>query len=121
MAHPASFLSLDTLDALDEALARAADEPVVIYKHSTACPISHQARQRMEALAGPEAPPVYEVVVQRAREVSNAVAERLDVRHETPQVLLVQDGAVRHHASHGRVDPGAIREHLATAPTKPSS
>ena len=121
MKNPSSFLSLNTLEALDKALARATEEPVVIYKHSNACALSHRARKRLEALVSKESPPVYEVVVQRARDVSNAVEERLGVRHETPQVLLVRDGSVIHHASHSQVDPDAIRAHLAEATTQLSS
>jgi thioredoxin 1 len=110
------FQPLTDPDDLDAAFARSEESPVVLYKHSTSCPISYRARQRMEALAdADDAPPVYEVVVQQARPVSNAIAERLGLRHETPQVVILWQGEAVFDASHGRVTAEAVREHLPTS------
>ena len=67
----------------------------------------------MKTLTEPGDPPVYEVVVQRARDVSNAIAARLGLRHESPQVILLSGNEVLFHASHGGVTPDAIRACLA--------
>jgi thioredoxin 1 len=48
------------------------------------------------------------VTVQTHREVSNAVAARLGVRHETPQALIVRGGRVVWSASHFRVTAKAV-------------
>ena len=50
------------------------------------------------------------VTVQTHREVSNAVARKLGVRHETPQALLIRDGRVVWSASHFRVTATAVEE-----------
>jgi len=59
------------------------------------------------------------VTVQTGRELSNAVAKRLGVRHETPQALLIQAGRVVWSAAHFRVTAeaieAAITRHLAGA------
>jgi bacillithiol system protein YtxJ len=34
------------------------------------------------------------------RDISNAIAERFDVVHQSPQVVLIKDGKVIDHASH---------------------
>jgi bacillithiol system protein YtxJ len=110
------FLPLDSTDALDAALARSDETPVVVFKHSTACPVSSRAHDRMAALAeANDAPPVYRVVVQTHRPVSNAVAERLGVTHETPQAIVVRGGAAAFEASHHRVTAAAVRDALAEA------
>ena len=82
---------LTSLDALEAALASAASDPVLFFKHSETCGMSLQAHEEMRDLvADPEWPvPVYLVSVQASRPVSNAMAARFGVRHASPQVLLV--------------------------------
>jgi bacillithiol system protein YtxJ len=52
------------------------------------------------------------VNLRTARDVSNALAARLRIRHESPQVLLVRDGSAVWSASHFRVAAYAIRSAL---------
>lgn len=110
-----SFHEITTPQDVLRALDRARYEPVVFYKHSNMCFTSLRARQRMLALTEPGDPPVYEVVVQRARAASGEIAARLGVRHESPQVILVAGSRVLFSASHSAVQPDAIRAALADA------
>lgn len=101
---------------LDAALAHSALEPVVLFKHSSACPLSAYAYAEMRALAAePGGPPVYRLVVQAQRALSNALAQRFGVRHESPQVLVVHHQQLTFHASHGRVRAAAVRAAAADA------
>ena len=106
---------LTELDDLDAALARASTRPILIFKHSPTCGASAQAYEEIELLLEDPAWPtdVYVVSVLTSRVVSNEIAKRLNLRHESPQVLLVQDGVVRWHASHFRVTAEAIRAGLS--------
>ena len=103
---PHSFLPLSDPRELDAALARAAHEPVVLFKHSPTCGVSAQAHEELQDLIAsrPSAPPVYLVSVRTHRPVAMAIAERFGIRHESPQVLVVAGGAVRWHGSHFRVN-----------------
>lgn len=103
------FAELTSLDALEAALERARSEPIVIYKHSAICPISSRMQRQVAALDRAGDPPVYRVVVQDARDVSDAIAERLGVRHESPQALVVYDDAAIYDASHGRISADDLR------------
>lgn len=78
--------------------------PLLLFKHSRTCPISHAAHAQLEAFrrAHPDAA-VRVVVVQEERPLSQAIAAATGVRHESPQALLLQHGAVRWHASHGGI------------------
>ncbi len=100
---------ITTDDDLRAALTAADRHPVVLFKHSRTCPISTVAQMSVAQLDGPDDPDVYRVVVQSARTLSNAIAERFGVRHESPQVLVVHNGAVVHHASHMGVSATRIR------------
>lgn len=100
--------------ATDADLHAALEQPlVVVYKHSPSCGASTWARSEMERFADehPDTPVVLvDVVMQRP--LSRRVAELLDVTHESPQVILVRDGAVVWHASHGDVRAGLLAEQL---------
>lgn len=102
---------LDSIEALDAALATSAMRPAVIFKHSLACGTSAMAMEEIQDLLDGSAfdADVYLVRVQLAREVSGAVEARLGVRHESPQVLVIVDGRVVWHASHFRVSAAALR------------
>ena len=100
---------LTNLDELDAALASSG--PILIFKHSPTCGISAQAHEEVAALlAGPRVvAAAYCVHVREGRAVSNAIATRLNIRHQSPQIILVEGGVVRWHASHFRLTAGAIR------------
>ncbi|MEO8682155.1 MAG: bacillithiol system redox-active protein YtxJ [Vicinamibacterales bacterium] len=116
---------LTNLGDLEAALARASTHPVLFFKHSSTCGISAQAHEEILALLADSAWPteVCVVFVPEGRLVSNEIAKRLNVRHASPQVLLVQSGVVLWHASHFRVTAQAIRAALqrGAAPTPASA
>jgi bacillithiol system protein YtxJ len=102
--------TLTTLDELETAVAGSSARPILLFKHSTTCGTSARAHKEIETLLSrpPLRADVYVVSMQAGRAISNAIAQRFDVRHESPQVLLVYNGAVIWHASHGRVTKDAI-------------
>lgn len=115
---------LTNLKDLDAALARAASQPILIFKHSATCGISAQAHEEIVTLLADPAwlTEVYVVFVPEGRLVSNEISTRFDLRHASPQILVVGDGVVRWHASHFRVTGQAIRAALqrGAAPTPAS-
>jgi bacillithiol system protein YtxJ len=46
------------------------------------------------------------------RSISNELADRLHVMHQSPQVLLVKDGHCTYHASHNQIDTRSIKSNL---------
>jgi len=101
---------LDSIEALEAAIARSHERPILIFKHSLRCGTSAMAHEEIEDLVdGPPLPAdVYIVPVQAHRAVSSEIAHRLRVRHETPQALIIRGGAVVWHASHFGVTAEAI-------------
>ncbi len=47
------------------------------------------------------------------RPLSQAIAAQFGVRHESPQILIIEDGEVIWHASHRGVAPERVRAALA--------
>ena len=101
---------LSDLDMLEAALAESRERPVLLFKHSRTCGISCEALDELHAhleQAGTDA--VYKmVVVQNHRRVSDTVSQRLGVRHETPQAILIKGGAAVWNASHFRITAAEI-------------
>ena len=114
--HP-DLTILNAIDALEGLLTTSSSQPVLLFKHSYTCGVSAEALDELldHLNERQHDMPVAMVTVQTHREVSNAVAKRLGIRHETPQALLVHDGKVVWSASHFRVTSrsvaDAIREH----------
>ena len=80
------------------------DRPVVIFKHSLTCPISASAYDQMAEFEGE----VALIEVQRARELSTEIENRLGVAHESPQVIVLRNGQVVWNASHFRITAAAV-------------
>lgn len=101
---------LTSLAELDAALATSATQPILIYKHSLTCGTSGVAYEEVLDLVGGSIPPgtAFLVRIQAARDVSDAIEQRLGIRHESPQVLIIVDGRAVWHASHFRVTARAI-------------
>lgn len=104
------FTELRIRDDVEAMLEASHARPVVLLKHSTMCMASHRGRAQVTDLGAPDDPPRYIVVVQQARDVSNYIAERLGIWHETPQALVLHAGAVVLHLNHGAIRTERLRE-----------
>jgi len=94
---------------LDDILERSKTDPVLIFKHSTQCSISGQAhREFVDFVANAPQLNAVVVLVIENRRLSDIVAERLGVRHESPQALLIKDGRAVWHASHWSITSEAL-------------
>jgi bacillithiol system protein YtxJ len=116
---------LSTLDDFEGAVAGSGDRPLFLFKHSLTCGTSACAREQVEEfLAGPPRPvDAWIVHVQTGRAISDAIADRFGIRHESPQVVLVVAGRAVWHASHHRITQremaAAVNRHSSAPPTRP--
>lgn len=87
----------------------------MIFKHSTSCSISSTAKSRLERQwgdAGIEHVKAYYLDLLRYRPVSNEIADVFHVQHQSPQLLLIQDGMCTYDASHLSISMDAVRKSL---------
>ena len=111
------WISLTTVEELDDIARESYEAPCLIFKHSTRCNISSIAKFRLEDdwdLA-PESVRMYYLDLIRYRSLSNAVAERCSVHHESPQVLLIRNGECVYDESHLGIRVEEIKEALGFA------
>ena len=103
-----------TLDDLAEFEATLGVPLAVIYKHSPACGLSAMAAGEVQGFLREHGEtPVYVVDVIGQRPLSAEIARRLEVRHESPQVIVLRDGKVAWHASHRAVTGEALSREAA--------
>ncbi|SRR6185369_8900400 len=94
------------VQSLDAAIAESRERPVLLFKHSRYCGVSCEALDELQSHidARTEGDAVYRMItVQTHRPVSDAAAQRLGIRHETPQAILLRDGKAVWNASHFRI------------------
>jgi bacillithiol system protein YtxJ len=101
--------SLSSPNQFEDLLDRSHEQPVLIYKHSSRCPLSSQARDGVATFEEQSDLSIFEVVVQTDRATSDHVADALETRHEIPQVILVRDGHPVHEAFHTDVTVSALQ------------
>ncbi len=89
----------------------AEEKQFAIFKHSTRCSISSMAKNRLERdfdLAEGILPLYYLDLIQH-RNISNLIAERTGVEHQSPQLILIKEGKVIYNASHSSISVSHIK------------
>lgn len=103
-----SVTQLTSIEELNQFVGKPGKH--LILKHSTTCPISAKAHEEYQAYLEENDASAAIVHVIEDRPVSNHIAEKFDVKHESPQLLLVEDGEVRSHTSHWKITKANIKE-----------
>lgn len=114
--HMAALTRLTSSDELNAAIEASANKRVLIFKHSTRCPISARAFAELNSyLDGQPAEEVdyYLIYVVEDRSVSNEAAQKLGIQHESPQVMLLDNKVPVWNTSHSSITAASIRQNLS--------
>lgn len=105
---------LTELKQLDTIVAESAQTPVLIFKHSTRCPVSRMALRNFEQEYDIEEGKLkaYYLDLLEHRDISNEIAERFGVYHQSPQVILIKDGKAVYDTSHHEIDAGEVQKKI---------
>lgn len=107
------IFQLERNQDLDRLLERSKANPVLIFKHSTQCSISSEVYEEFLRFAEPAGGLICGLVlVIENRELSDTIASRLGVRHESPQAIVVRDGQPAWNASHWSISADSLRRAL---------
>ena len=102
---------LTQLKQLDEIVEESKETPVIIFKHSTRCAISRMALKQFEQeynIDADKAKPYFLNLLEH-RDISNAIAEKFNVQHQSPQLILIKDGKGIFNTSHSDIDAGVVK------------
>lgn len=98
-----NWIPLTEISQLDEIGTASNAQPVLLFKHSTSCGISRTALDRLQRAwtdADSRSHTVYYLDLLRFRAVSDAVAQRYGITHESPQALVIRNGQCVYDGSH---------------------
>ncbi len=105
-----NWIALTDLGQLNEIMDLSHEQPVAIFKHSTRCSISRMALKQFENefdLEGSVTP--YFLDLLNHRDISNEIATRFEVYHQSPQLLLIKEGKSVYDASHSDIDAAELK------------
>jgi bacillithiol system protein YtxJ len=105
---PVTFYPVRSLDRLNELFEESHTRPVVLFKHSNSCGISSVV---MREISNVDAE-MHLVVVQTERIVADAIENRTNIRHQSPQAIVLKNGIPVYHASHYDITPEALEHHI---------
>lgn len=101
-----AWTNLNTVEQLDTIAETSKTKTQIIFKHSTRCGVSRMVISQFKkdyGLSEKEAD-LYYLDLLNYRTVSSAISEKFKVRHESPQLLVIKDGAVVAHESHSGIN-----------------
>lgn len=106
---------LASVEDMQQLIKDSAERPVLIFKHSTRCSISATALSRLERKWNVDEDKIkpYFLDLISYREISNAIADKFDVMHQSPQALIIKDGKSIYDASHFDIDYNKLLAQLS--------
>jgi len=109
-----NWTRLTDMSQLNEIEVTSSTKPVVIFKHSTRCGISRMVLNQFEANADfdEDAVELYYLDLLSYRDISNEIADRFQVFHQSPQMLIVINSEAVHHSSHAEIVPSTLHRIL---------
>jgi len=106
------WIEIKSVEELHQALAKSEKQPIALFKHSTRCSVSFMAKKTVEQSWDLDIPAYYLDLIAH-RDVSNAIAKKLSIPHQSPQMIVVKDGQAIYDASHGSIRVEDIATALA--------
>jgi bacillithiol system protein YtxJ len=105
-----NWIPLTDLGQLNEIISSSNEKPMVIFKHSTRCIVSRTALKQFENEYDLDNQvDAYFLDLLEHRDISNEIASRFGVYHQSPQLLLIKDGKSVYDVSHSDIDAGELK------------
>ena len=103
---------LTDVNQLNELDKESYNQPIAIFKHSTRCGTSSMALRQFEKELNTENNnyKIYFLDLLSFRELSNEIAIRFQVFHQSPQLIVIKNGNTIHHSSHYQIDAKILNE-----------
>ncbi|WP_291133040.1 bacillithiol system redox-active protein YtxJ [Flavobacterium sp. UBA7682] len=104
---------LTDMGQLNEIINESTEKPVIIFKHSTRCGISRMTLKQFENeydlndLVTP-----YFLDLLQNRDISNEIANRFGIEHQSPQLILIKNGEPIYNASHGDIYADDLKRYI---------
>ena len=109
-----NWLNLTEINQLDDLLENSVNQKVIIFKHSTRCSISNMVKDRFERTWPKDLleQDVYYLDLLSFRDVSNAIASKTGIEHQSPQLLIIDNSVCTYSANHNNISAEALKYEL---------
>jgi bacillithiol system protein YtxJ len=108
-----NWIPLTDLSQLDEIVTISDNKPIVIFKHSTRCSVSRFALKQFESEYDlTDRVDAYFLDLLEYRVISNEIASRFGVYHQSPQLLLIKEGKSVYDVSHSEINARELKGKL---------
>ena len=105
------WIPLTSMEQLAELTEQSSVKPVFIFKHSTRCGISRSVLKQFENEYDIDTEvDAYYLDLLEYRPISTAISTQFSVEHQSPQLIVLKDRLVVHHASHSDIDALALKK-----------
>ncbi len=111
------MIEITQKEDFDNLLNKNKDKFLIFFKHSNRCPISWNAKKETDAFLEHHEEyknTTFLINVVDSRPLSNYIAEKLQVEHQSPQIIITKNGAVLKHISHLTITEKNIENILQT-------
>ena len=107
-----NWIPLTDVAQLNAIAEKSNAQSVVLFKHSTRCSISHMAKGRLDRNEDIPTTDFYYLDLIANRNISDEIAKRFQVHHESPQILLIRNGECVYVESHNGIIIEEIEEQI---------
>lgn len=106
------WIQLTESNKLVKIISQSTIKPILIFKHSTRCGISRMALKSFEKECNLIEATVdfYFLDLLKHRMISNEISEKLNVQHQSPQVIVIKNKEVIYHNSHYQISVDTIKK-----------
>ncbi len=107
-----NWIPLTEMNQLDEIKSLSKSKAILIFKHSTRCGISRMVLKNFEKEYNLQDSEIelYFLDLIEYRSISNEIAMKFNVMHQSPQVLVIQNEGIIYHDSHHQISVEAIKK-----------
>jgi len=104
------YTEITSISEWENVLQQSKEKPVLLFKHSTTCPISAAAYSEFTSLETEV--DAYLVKVIESRPVSNEIESDLSIQHQSPQAFVISNEKSVWNASHWNITEKNITKAL---------
>jgi len=104
--------TISSIDTIEEIKEKSHTTPCLIFKHSTRCSISSIAKHRLDSNWNLQQISPYYLDLITFRSISSAISQEFGIDHESPQVLLIENGICIFDTSHLDISVSHIAENI---------
>jgi bacillithiol system protein YtxJ len=108
----AKFFTFNKMEQFDEIDEISQTKPVVLFKHSTRCIISRTVLKQFDADFNFSEDKLdwYVLDLLNHRDLSNEIASRYNVVHQSPQIVVIRNGKAVFNESHDSISVDDLKQ-----------